>query len=266
MFTPFQKAMLALVAVGFLALSLVTWMKGPAASATGSEPVVRTAPAAQTTLQSQNAPAPGIVTVGEASVQAVPNEGYLAFAVQVGGPVGTDIAGQLQTRVESLLAKARGLGVDEGDIILGPLQFQPQFSYDQSKGGPQVISYNAYQQIAIECDEIGGMPVLIQELMKDKAISALSVKYAVGRDSPAYRIARENAIADARAQAEVAAAKAGLKLGSAISITDIRPQTSPYGAPPVGSKFPTVGGPGFPPAAIDTVIQVQVQFAVEPLT
>lgn len=261
MFTPFQKAMLALVAVGFVAVSLITWERGAA------PPVAVTAdPARPAPVLSQSAPPPGIIATGEASVRAAPGEGYLAFAVQVGGPIGTDIAGQLQVRVERLLAKARAHGVQEGDIILGPLQFQPQFTYDASKGGGQkVIAFNAYQQIAIECDEIDGMPALVSELVKDDATSALSVRYAPSTDGPAYRIAREKAIGDARAQAEITAAAAGLKLGPAISVTDIRPQASPYGGPVPTGKFPVVGGPGFPPAEIDTYIRVQVQFAVEPI-
>jgi uncharacterized protein YggE len=260
MFTPFQKAMLALVAVGFVAVGLVTWATGATYNASGTiAKAVQPAP-----VFSQSAPPPGIVATGEASVRGGASEGYLAFAVQVGGPVGTDVAGQLQARVERVLAKARALGVQDADIVLGPLQFQPQFTYDPGKGGQKVIAFNAYQQIAIECDEIDGMPALISDLMKDDATSALSVRYSPSTEGPAYRIAREKAIADARAQAEVTAAAAGLKLGPAISITDIRPQPSPYGGAVTTGKFPVVGGPGFPPAEIDTYIRVQVQYSVEP--
>jgi len=258
MFTPFQKAMLALVAVGFVAVGLVTWATYNASRAI-------TQPVQPAPVFSQSAPPPGIVATGEASVRGGASEGYLAFAVQVGGPVGTDVAGQLQARVERVLAKARALGVQDADIVLGPLQFQPQFTYDQAKG-QKVIAFNAYQQIAIECDEIDGMPALISELAKDDATSALSVRYAPSTEGPAYRIAREKAIADARAQAEVTAAAAGLKLGPAISVTDVRAQSSPYAGPVTGGKFPLVGGPGFPPAEIDTYIRVQVQFAVEPIS
>ena len=260
MLTPFQKAMLALVAVGFVAVSIVTWEKGAAAPLAVAPDRARPAQ-----VLSQNAPPPGIIATGEASVRAAPSEGYLAFAVQAGGAIGTDVAGQLQSRVERLLAKARALGVQDGDIILGPLQFQPQFTYDASKG-QKVIAFNAYQQIAIECDEIDGMPALISELVKDDATSALSVRYAPSTEGPAYRLAREKAIASAHAQAEITAAAAGLKLGPAISVTDVRPQASPYAGPVPTGKFPIVGGPGFPPAEIDTYIRVQVQFAVEPLS
>jgi len=261
MFTPFQKVMLVLVTVGFVAVGLVTW----ATSATYNASRAIAQPVQPAPVFSQSAPPPGIVATGEASVRADSSEGYLAFAVQIGGPVGTDVAGQLQARVERVLAKARALGVRDADIVLGPLQFQPQFTYDPSKGGQKVIAFNAYQQIAIECDEIDGMPALIAELTKDDATSALSVRYAPSTKGPAFRIAREKAIADARAQAEVTAAAAGLRLGAAISITDVRSQPSPYAGPVTGGKFPVVGGPGFPPAEIDTYIRVQVQYAVEPL-
>ncbi|HEV8470807.1 MAG TPA: SIMPL domain-containing protein [Candidatus Limnocylindria bacterium] len=264
MFTPFQKTLLALVAVGFVAIGIVTWARGSMTAAPAV--AVASEPARPAPVLSQSAPPPGIIATGEASVRAAPGEAYLAFAVQAGGPVGTDVAGQLQTRVERLLAKARALGVQDVDIVLGPLQFQPQFTYDPGKGGQKVIAFNAYQQIAIECDEIDGMPALISELMRDDATSALSVRYSPSTAGPAYRIAREKAIADARAQAEVTAAAAGLKLGPAISITDLRPQPSPYGGALTTGKFPLVGGPGFPPAEIDTYIRVQVQYSVVPLS
>jgi hypothetical protein len=261
-FTPFHKALLTLIAVGFLGIGVVVWANG------ASQPVSTKAANSQALGgTSANEPPRGIVAIGEASVTGVPTSGYLTFAVQVNGAVGSDIAKQLQTRVDRLLAKALELGVTEEDIVFGPVQFQPQFSYEGAKSlGPPVSSFNAYQQIAIECDEIGGMPLLIQELMKDTAISALSVRYAPSDNGPAYRVARERAIADAREKAALTAAAAGLRLGPATSVSDYQPAPSPYG--PYGTsigRFPTVGGPGFPPAQIDTVIRVQVQFAIEPV-
>ena len=261
MFTPFHKALLALVAIGFFAVGATIWTRGAAglAAPTAAE---RAAPVSPAAALSQSAPPPGIVAIGEASVRAVADSAYVAFAVQAGGPLGSDIAKELQTRVDRLLAKVRELGVADADIILGPVQFQPQYQYDPQKGGPKVISFNAYQQIAIECDEISGMPLLMQTLTKDDATSALSVRYAPSEEGPAYLVARQKAIADARAKAEANAKAAGLRLGPAISISDYRPAgpAAPYGVTP--GKFPTVGGPGFPPAEIDTVIRVQIQFAI----
>ncbi|HEV8535241.1 MAG TPA: SIMPL domain-containing protein [Candidatus Limnocylindria bacterium] len=263
MFTPFQKASLGLIAIGFFAVAAVLWSRGATATP-APEADAKADTTAPALVLSQTAPPPGIVTVGEASVAAAPDDGYLAFAVQASSAVGTDIAGELQTRVDRLLAKARALGVHDDEIILGPTQFSPQFTYDPS--GPKVVSLNGYQQIAIECDEVEMMPALVQALMKDGGATTLSVRYAPSREGVAYRIAREKAIADARSQAQLAATTLGLKLGPAISITDVRSQNQPYGGPTtLGGKFPTVGGPGFPPAEIDTVIRVQVQFAVEPL-
>jgi len=259
-FTPFQRATLAVLAVGLFAIGLGVWAKGGSA-ATG---LTVAQPIAQVQAATAGGPPPGIVTVGEASVDGIPDSGYLAFAVQFGGPVGTDVAGGLQERVTRLLAKAQQLGVEDKDIILGPLQFQPQYQYDPQKG-QKVTAFNAYQQIAIECDDLSGMPLLIQTLMKDDATSALSVRYAPGEKSSAYLVARQRAIADARAKAETAAESAGVRLGAALSVSDFQPaaapQYGPYGVATPG-KFPTVGGPGFPPAQIDTLIRVQVQFAI----
>ena len=259
MFTPFQRTTLAILAVGLFAIALAVWSK-PGSAATGA-PVAQPAPLAVN--GPSGGPPPGIVTIGEASVDGAPDSGYLAFAVQFGGPVGTDIAGGLQERVTRLLAKAQQLGVEDKDIVLGPVQFQPQFQYDPQKG-QKVTAFNAYQQIAIECDELSGMPLLIQTLMKDDATSALSVRYAPSEKGSAYLVARERAIANARAKAETAAKSAGVKLGGALSVSDYQPVAQPYPYNVAGGKFPTVGGPGFPPAQIDTVIRVQVQFAIAP--
>ena len=110
MFTPFQKIMLVLVTVGFVAVGLVTWTTS--ATNNTSRAIAQPAP-----VFSQSAPPPGIVATGEASVRGGASEGYLAFAVQVGGPVGADVASQLQARVERVLAKARALGVQDADIM-----------------------------------------------------------------------------------------------------------------------------------------------------
>ena len=257
MFTPFQRALIAVFAVGLAVIGAGVWAKGGAAA-----PVAAKTGAPASPSVAGNLP-PGIVTIGEASVEAPADSAYLAFAVQFGGPVGTDLATGLQQRVDRLLAKARELGVEDKDIVLGPAQFQPQFTYNPQKG-QTVNAFNAYQQIAIACDEISGMPQLVQALMKDEATTALSIRYAPSDKGPAYLQARERAIADARAKAETAARVAGIKLGAPISIQDYQPTApQPYGV--ATGRFPVVGGPGFPPVSIDTVIRVQVQFAVAPL-
>jgi uncharacterized protein YggE len=257
MFTPFQRATLAVLAVGLFAISAGVWAKGGSAAAV---PPTTSVTSSRAQINSAAAPAPGIVTIGEATVDGAQDSGYLAFAVQFSGPVGTDLAGGLQERVGRLLAKAQQLGVEDKDIILGPVQFQPQYAYDPQKG-QHVTAFNGYQQIAIECDDLSGMPLLIQTLMKDEATSALSVRYAPSEKGPAYLVARQRAIEDARTIAETAATAAGVKLGEALSVSDYQPSTpQPYGVST--GNFPVVGGPGFPPAQIDTVIRVQVQFAI----
>ena len=91
MFTPFHKALLALVAVGFFAVAAAIWTRGAAGLAAPTA-AGRAALVSPATALSQNAPPPGILAIGEASVRAVADSAYVAFAVQASGPVGTDLA------------------------------------------------------------------------------------------------------------------------------------------------------------------------------
>src|SRR5207249_12189271 len=115
-FTPFQRATLAVLAVGLFAIGLGVWAKGGSA-ATGL-PVAQ--PIAQVQAATAGGPPPGIVTVGEANVDGIPDSGYLAFAGQFSGPGGTSGAGGVQERGTGLLGKAPPLGVQDQDITLGP--------------------------------------------------------------------------------------------------------------------------------------------------
>src|SRR5207302_9902310 len=86
-FTPFQRATLAVLAVGLFTIGLGVWAKGGSA-ATGL-PVAQ--PIAQVLAATAGGPPAGIGTVGEASVDGIPDSGYLAFAGQFGGPGGPDV-------------------------------------------------------------------------------------------------------------------------------------------------------------------------------
>lgn len=252
MSSPTRSALIGVLAFAILMLTVVLTARVSSAATAPLGPAAAANPIP-----------PGVVIVGEATVDAPADTAYLAFAIQAGGTTGAEVQGQLGARIDRILARAKELGIADHDVVRGPLNVQPLVSgFDAKRGGQLINGFTAYQQFAVESHDLGATAKLLEALMKEDGASTLSVRYTPDPEGPAFLAARGKAVADARSKAAVAAAAAGVRLGGAVSISEIPAQPQPYGVA-VG-KFPTVGGPGFPPAQIDTVVRLQVQFAFAP--
>lgn len=254
MFTTFQKAVIGVLAVGFVAIALVLAAKAPAAADT---PLVG-GPLTLVTQASGNI-APGIVVVGEAKLSYRPDVAYLTLGAVEQASTAAQAQQQLADRLSRVLDRAKGLGIQDRDIANGGYNITPQYAYDKGSA-PRITGYQATQQLVVTLRDVNAVGKTLDALVRDDGATTASLRFALSSGKDPELDARTRAIQDARDKADAMAKAAGVKLGAAISVTDAGSSGSrvDYAVPAAGSPKDTQ----VPTGDVEMTIRMQVQFGI----
>ncbi len=253
MLTTFEKALLATIAGAVLVIALVLAARGPAVAAAGSQVV---------TGGSSGGIAPGIVTLGDATVKIKPDLAILT----VGAVAQADTAAQAQTvvaqRVDRILAAAKTLGIADKDVATSAYRIEPQYAYDQGKA-PRITGYQATQMLTLKVRTIDAAGRALDALVQNDGATNASLAFSLEDPKPTEAQARELAIKDAQAKADAMAKTAGVSLGKIVSISETTSTPIPYKA--IAAPLPAGAGGGtqVPVGELEVQIRVQVQFAIQ---
>ena len=258
MLTTYQKAALGILAIGVFAVALVIAAKGPALAAT---PIVGSG--GQITLVTQGnqgGPPPGIVVVGEAKLSYRPDVAYLTLGAVEQAATAAAAQTQLATRMAKLFEAAKQRGIQDRDIANGGYSITPLYAYSQDKA-PRITGYQAQQQAVVTIRDVNAVGKTLDALVRDDAATTASLQFALSAGKDPMLDARARAIQDAKDKATAMANAAGVRLGAAISISEIQ-SSSPmkYGA---FDGRTAAGAPTqVPTGDVELTVQMQVQFGI----
>ncbi|OLC55455.1 MAG: hypothetical protein AUH85_09250 [Chloroflexi bacterium 13_1_40CM_4_68_4] len=256
MFTLFQKTVLGVLAGGFVVLALVVSAKGSFAS-TGA--IGSGGPLTLVTQGNQGGPPPGIVVVGEAKLDYRPDVAYLTLGAVAQAPTAQAAMDDLSRHIATMLQRAQGSGIADRDVAHANYTIQPQYSYSQNQP-PKLSGYQATQQVVVTLRDVSAVGKTLDALLKDDAATTASVRFSLASGKDPELDARARAIADARSKAEAMANAAGVRLGAAVSITEVAGASNYSGNErfaPAAAPMPQV-----PTGDVQTTIRMQVQFAI----
>ena len=253
MLTTFQKATLATIAGSALMLALVLSARGSALAATS--PTIVVPPA-------NGGIAPGIVTVGDATVKVRPDIAVLG----VGATAQADTAAQAQAlvaeRIDRVLAQARSLGFAEKDVETSGYHIEPLYAYGEGKA-PRITGYQATQTLSLTLRRIDAAGTALDALVQSGGATNASVTFALEDPKAAQADARRLAVEDARAKADAMARTAGVRLGKVQAITDSSPSPVPYLEKRLDLSAQPAPATQIPVGDLEVLVRVQVQFAID---
>lgn len=259
MLTTFQKAVLAVLGGGAVAIALVLAAKTPAGAAAplpyfSTQPTVL-APGA-------GGPPPGVLATGEGTVKVRPDLAVVSIGVTAQALTATDAQAQVAERVARILERAKQLGIASKDIAHRGYRVEPQYAYSPG-AAPRLTGFQATQQLSLDVRQVDEVGKILDALVQDGATNA-SVRFTLQDPKTAQADARRLAVEDARAKAEAMARAAGVRLGKAVSVSEVA-QPGPLFyergafAAPAAPKAATE----IPVSDLDIVVRVQVQFAID---
>jgi uncharacterized protein len=169
------------------------------------------------TLAADQTPVRSIAVSGDGTANAVPDVIKIDVGVEVVNASLSEARAEAADKMGKVVQKMKDLGIAEKDIQTIDFHIYPQ--YDQANP-PKIVGFNVGNIVRATIRDINKASDIIDQVVAVGATTINSINFTIDNDKPVVAIARENAIADAKAKAEQLAKLAGVTLGPVISISE----------------------------------------------
>lgn len=260
MLSTFQKAVLATLAGSAVLIALVLVAMRPAGAVSLGTVGF---PANLQAIGGNGGIAPGVVTIGEATVKVRPDIARLAVGAVAQAATAAEAQAAVAGRIERMLAAAKALGIADKDVETASYHIEPQYAYEEKGGSPRITGYQAMQMLSLTLRKVDEAGKALDALVRNDGATNASVSFALEDPKAGQAQARKLAVEDALAKADAMARAAGASRGKVLSIGDQSPV--PYFDKRL--EFAPTAGPApdtqVPVGDLEIVVRVQVQFAIE---
>ncbi len=192
----------------------------------------------------QEVPPPMITVTGTGVVEAIPDIATLSIGVTTQGETAAVALTANTAALEAVMARLTAAGIEPRDMQTSNLSLNPNWTgYDSST--PTISGYVAANILTIRVRKLDGIGAVLDAAVADGANTLNGLTFGLADPKPAMDEARKEAVADARARAELLAAAAGVTLGRVVSISEAVPGFDPqpmFRAEASAAAVPVAGG------------------------
>lgn len=185
-----------------------------------------------------------ISVTGTGTVEAAPDMATLMIGVTTQAATAAEALAANSTATEAVIARLTASGIEARDMQTSNLSINPNWTgYDSST--PTISGYVASNMLTVRVRKLDTTGAVLDAAVADGANTLNGMTFGLADPAPAHDEARKEAVADARAKAELLAAAAGVKLGPVLTITDAGAMTDPapmFREVASASPVPVVGG------------------------
>ncbi len=247
----------AILAGGLAFLGLLVMVLTPAAQAQ-EEPEQPTTPVAQADRF--------ISVVGQARAAATPDQATVRLGVVTQAPTATAALAENSALMQEVISATLEL-VEEEQIRTQTVQLFPVYAdiqppipvepgTAQAQQEPQITGYRAMNIVAVTAEDVSMVADVIDTATAAGANSVEGISFEVSDRTAVLTEARQQAIRDARAKAEVLLEEAGGTLGDVLVIRE----QGTGGSPPIFAEDVRVGvGGAVPVLPGEQIIEVSVE-------
>lgn len=169
-----------------------------------------------------------VVATGE--VNRVPDVAMISAGVMTRGATASEAISENRRSMQRVVAALRAAGVAERDIQTSSLNLNPDYRHTENQL-PVLTGYTANNQVTIRFRNIAETGRILDALVAQGANQINGPSLTIDKPETALDEARKNAIAKARARAELYAAVIGKRVGRILSISEaggFGPNPPPY--------------------------------------
>jgi uncharacterized protein len=162
-----------------------------------------------------------ISVMGEGEINAVPDIGEFSFSVQAKGADAATAQADSAAKMEAIVSYLKGAGVEEKDIKTENYNLYPKYRYEDRpcgngmycpSGEPIEDGFEVSQTVRVKVRAIDTAGKLIAEVGGRGATNLSGLAFTIDDTSALKEEARTQAIADAKAKAQVLADQLGVEL------------------------------------------------------
>jgi uncharacterized protein len=163
--------------------------------------------------------------VGEGQVDVVPDTANVSIGIQSDGKTVDEIQKSINTTNNNIVAALSKIGIDKKDIATSNYSINPSYDY---ANGQTPTGYNGSATLTIKVKDTSKLPSVISASTEAGANQIYGTNYSIENPDKYREEARNEAIANAKAQAQKLANQLGIRLGK---VTNIAESTSGGGGP-----------------------------------
>ena len=166
-------------------------------------------------------PQPRTISVsGTGRVTVTPDVADLRLGVTITAKTVEAARSANATAMAGVLGVLRELGIAAADVQTTNLSLQPAYDYSSNRNPPRLTGYTLTNAVAVTVRDLAQVGHAIDGALEAGATSLDSISFRTHDTTAAEAAARQAAVADARAKAEVFAAAAGVTISGVASISE----------------------------------------------
>jgi uncharacterized protein len=215
-------------------------------------------------VPAQPQPAQGISVVGQGIVTTQPNVARITIGADVTDPSLANAQAEAARRMDAVINQLKASGIADNDIRTVNYSINP--IYDQPTQGqqPTLRGYQVQNQVEVRVTNVAGLGPLLDTAVSAGATRVMGIRFEASNMEDLKNQARDQAMQNARAQADQLARDAGVSVGRPISIDE----SDTGGVTPVRAAAPTAAlaaGPQTPiqPGDLQVSTTVRVVWAIQ---
>lgn len=205
-----------------------------------------------------DAPTRTISVTGTGVIEAAPDMATVMIGVTTQGATAAEALSANTAATDAVIARLTASGIEARDMQTSNLMINPNWTgYDSSS--PTISGYVASNMLTVRVRALDATGSILDAAVADGANTLNGLTFGLADPEPAYNEARKEAVADAKAKAELLATAAGVKLGQVVSIIDNGAMTDAapmYREAVSAAPVPVVGG------ELGLIANVMVTFAI----
>jgi len=159
-----------------------------------------------------------VVATGE--VSRVPDVARITAGVVTVAPTATAALAQNATQMASVRAALKRAGIADRDIQTSSINLYPDYRQDQQGNNPQITGYRASNEVSVRFRDIAATGKILDALVAQGANQINGPMLTIDKPEAALDEARTQALANARARAELYARALGKRVGRILSISE----------------------------------------------
>jgi len=199
---------------------------------------------------------------GEGRASAALDMAVVSIGVQTEAATAVEALRANSANMSATIKKLKSLGVADRDIQTSGLSINPRYDYEKNRSKPELIGFVASNSVTVRLRDLEKAGGVIDEAVSSGANSLGGISFAFSDPKPLQEKARKDAVADAKAKAELLTGAAGVKLGKLITIQDgyvSTPGPQPYMArmEAADSSVPLEAGESTVSATVSMVYEIE---------
>lgn len=175
-------------------------------------------------------PTPTITLQGVGEVTAAPDMATLTTGVVTQGDTARAALDQNNVAAADLMQTLRDNGVADRDLQTSNFSIRPLYEQQPSESSirrdPEIIGYQVSNTVSVRVRDLARLGVVLDQMVTSGANSINGINFLVSEAGDLENAAREAAVADALAKAELYASAAGVSLVRILEISE-----TDYGRP-----------------------------------